>query len=465
MFPTCPPRVLAPSPLAASGNPIVAISSPATHDLSSHAGDPIATSSLIEAVEVPVVSSSISSDHAVNHGARSHSMVTRSQDGTCKVRVLPSLLATNCALQEPHNFKEASQDPNWCTVMAEEFSALLRNNTWSLVPHPSNANIVGSKWVYRIKQRANGSVERLKACLVAQGYMQQPTHPDYVCKLQKALYGLKQAPRASLMAYLLLYVDDIILTASSTLLLASTPLSPKLKITADGGALYHDSSLYRSIVGALQYLTFTRLDIAFAMSQVCQFMHKPTTFHFQAVKWILRYLKGTMDYGLQLYCHSSLSLHMFTDADWAGCIDTRQSVSGYCLFLGNSLISWSSKKQHTVARSSTEVEYHALANAAAEVLWVRQLLFKLYTFLPTAPVFFCDNFSAIYLSINPIQHQRTKNIEIDIHFVHEKITFGLLSVRHVSSYFQCANILTRALSLPLFHTQSQFERALYARSN
>ncbi|GKV11763.1 hypothetical protein SLEP1_g22986 [Rubroshorea leprosula] len=525
---TCSPHV--------PSSPVVAASLPPTHDVSSHASTSFATAPVdaptvpCSSVEAPAVGSSTSStatsssSHAVSHGGRTHTMVTRSQDGTRKIRVLPSLLATDYALHEPKTFKEASEDPNWCTAMAEEFSALLRNNTWSLVPCPPDANVVGSKWVYRIKQKVDGSVERLKARLVAQGYTQQPgidydetfspvvkpitirvvlslavmrswpihqldvknaflngtlsetvymsqppgfidsAHPDYVCKLHRALYGLKQAPRAwfhsahfnatGLFLSQSKYVADLLAKSGMhDCKPASTPLSSKMKLMVDDGALYHDPSLYHSLVGALHYLTFTRPDIAFAVGQVCQFMHKPTTSHFQAVKRILRYLKGTMDYGLQLYHHSLLSLHMFTDADWAGCVDTRQSVSSYCLFLGNSLISWSSKKQHTVARSSAEAEYRALANATAEVLWVRQLLFELYTFLPTAPVLFCDNLSAIYLSLNPIQHQRSKHIEIDIHFVREKIAYGILSIRHVSSYFQRADVLTKALSMPLFHTQ------------
>ncbi|GKV03086.1 hypothetical protein SLEP1_g15454 [Rubroshorea leprosula] len=144
------------SPLAVSRSPVVATSLPFTHDLSSHVGDLIAARSLLKASEVLVVNSSVatipsSSDHSMTHGARTHSMVTWTQDGTCKVDVLPSLLVTDCALREPRNFKEASKDSDWCTTMAEEFSALLRNNSWSLVPCPSNANIVGLKWVYCIK--------------------------------------------------------------------------------------------------------------------------------------------------------------------------------------------------------------------------------------------------------------------------------------------------------------------------
>ncbi|GKU87503.1 hypothetical protein SLEP1_g1895 [Rubroshorea leprosula] len=233
----------------------------------------------------------------------------------------------------------------------------------------------------------------------------------------------------------------------------STPLTPKHKLQANDSPLCSDASLYRSLVGALQYLTFTRPDIAFAVNQVCQYMHVPTENHFLAVKRILRYLKGTMHHGLQLYHDSLPSLNAFTDADWAGCLDTRRSTSGFCLFYGRSLISWSSKKQSTVARSRAEAEYRALANAVAEVLWVKQLLAELHLFLPSAPTVFCDNLSAIYMTLNPIQHQRTKHIEIDIHFVREKVASRIVTLQHVSSSFQRADILTKALSAPAFCSQ------------
>lgn len=133
-------------------------------------------------------------------------------------------------------------------------------------------------------------------------------------------------------------------------------------------------------------------------------MHVPTENHFVAIKCILCYLKGTMHHGLQLYHDSLPSLYAFMDVDWVGCLDTRHSTSGFCLFYGCSLISWSSKKQSTIAHSSVEAEYRVLANAVVEVLWVQQLLPELHLFLPSAPTVFCDNLSTIYMTLNPIQH-------------------------------------------------------------
>ncbi|XP_023742457.1 uncharacterized mitochondrial protein AtMg00810-like [Lactuca sativa] len=267
-----------------------------------------------------------------------------------------------------------------------------------------------------------------------------PSAPNHVCLLQKSLYGLKQAPLAwfqrfaqfitssgftnskldtslfiyrqgDQIAYLLLYVDDIVLTASTTSLLhhiiaslrpefsmtdlgvlnyflgvavsrdnqgmflsqqkyaiqileqahmlnykpARTPADTSAKFDGSGPPVT-DPTLYRSLTGALQYLTFTRPDITNVVQQVCLFMHDPREPHFTALKRILRYLRGTLDHGLQLYASPSHGLVAYSDADWAGYPTTRRSTSGYYVFLGQNLVSWSSKRQGTISRSSAETE-------------------------------------------------------------------------------------------------------------
>jgi hypothetical protein len=149
------------------------------------------------------------------------------------------------------------------------------------------------------------------------------------------------------------------------------------------------------------------------------YMHDPREPHLSALKRILRYLQGTLDLGLHLHRTSPVDLTVYTDADWAGCPDTRKSTSGYAVFLRDNLISWSSKRQPTVSQSSTEAEYRAVVNGVAKACWLRQLLTELRCPLRCATVVYCDNVSAVYLSTNPIQHQRTKHIEIDLHFVRE----------------------------------------------
>jgi hypothetical protein len=156
-------------------------------------------------------------------------------------------------------------------------------------------------------------------------------------------------------------------------------------------------------------------------------MHQSSTIHFVAAKRILRYLKGTLDKGI-LFQPGPLALTAFTDADWAGDASDRRSTSGIVVFLGNNPITWLSKKQHTVSRSSTEAEYCSLATGAAELAWLRQVLCDLRLYLPSAPLIWCDNTSALALASNPVFHGRTKHIEVDYHYVREKVVRGDLSL-------------------------------------
>jgi len=155
-----------------------------------------------------------------------------------------------------------------------------------------------------------------------------------------------------------------------------TPISATKKLSfTEGEALgEEDSTKYRSIVGALQYLTLTRPDLSFSVNKVCQFLHKPTTVHWGAVKRIIRYVKGTLTMGPQLRRSTSTLVSAFSDADWAGCVDDRRSTGGFAVFFGPNHVSWSARKQPTVSRSSTEAEYKALANATAEMMWIQRLL-------------------------------------------------------------------------------------------
>lgn len=230
-----------------------------------------------------------------------------------------------------------------------------------------------------------------------------------------------------------------------------TPCLPYNRLFKDDGTPYNNPTAYRSIVGALQYLTFTRPDIAFSVHQVCQFMQSPMVSHFTAVKRILCYLKGTLSVGIS-YTRGDLSLKAFSDVEWAGDPNDRRSTTSMVVFLRNNLISWSSKKQHTVSRSSTEVEYRAMSTTAAELDWIQQLLQFMHVIHAAAPVLLCDNLSVIALSFNPVQHQWTKHIEIDVHFVRERVARKTLLVQFVSSRKQFVDILTKGLNAPLFRS-------------
>ena len=530
----------------------------------------------------------------------SHPMITRAKAGIFKPRYRADFASTGLvaalhASTDPRGFKTASRHPHWLRAMQDELDALKRNNTFVLVPRPVDHNVVGCKWIFRTKYLADGSIDRHKARLVAQGfsqvpgldfshtfspvvkaatvrvvlslavahkwrlhqldinnaflnghltgcvYMEQPPgfedprYPNHVCRLDKALYGLKQAPRAwfhrlstflvangftysradpslfvfrrgTCIMYLLVYVDDLILTGNQPYLIQSfiTKLNAEFAIkdlgqlsyflglevtyTKDGlflsqskyaldilkwanmvdaksvttplaanaafvtsGDPFDDPTTYRSLVGALQYLTITRPDISYAVNQVSQFLQAPTLAHFQSVKRILRYIKGTLSFGLT-FSHRTPppALLGYSDADWARCLETRRSTYGYSIFLGGNLVSWSAKKQPTISRSSCESEYRAMANTAAEIVWVTHLLRELHVLPPDRPTLLCDNQSAIFLSQNPISHKRAKHIDIDYHFVRELVSSGKLYTRFVPTKLQLADIFTKSLPQPLF---------------
>uniref|UniRef100_A0A2N9EKK8 Uncharacterized protein n=1 Tax=Fagus sylvatica TaxID=28930 RepID=A0A2N9EKK8_FAGSY len=479
---------------------------------------------------------------------------------------------------------------NPVNTTAPEASSL-SSGTWDLVDLPAGKSAIGCKWVYKIKTRSDGTVDRYKARLVAKGFTQEygidyeetfapvarlssvrtlivvsasrhwplfqmdvknaflngelteevymqlspgfsqpPGFSHKVCRLRRALYGLKQAPRAwfakfsstisqhgfSASSYdsalffrrsdhgitlLLLYVDDMIITGddvqgiqdlkrflgqhfemkdlgplsyflglevssssngyyltqakyTSDLIsragitdskIVDTPIEYNNRLNTHDGEPLPDATLYRQLVGSLVYLTVTRPDISYAVHIVSQFMAAPRSLHYAAVLRILRYLKDTLFHGLHFSSQSSLTLQAYSDADWAGDPTDRRSTTRYCFLLGDSLISWRSKKQSVVARSSTEVEYRALADTTAELLWLRWLLQDLGIDCSTAVPIHCDNRSAIQIAHNDVFHERTKHIEIDCHFVRHHLLQGTLQLRSVSSQDQLADIFTKPM--------------------
>ncbi|KAH9761225.1 hypothetical protein KPL70_000416 [Citrus sinensis] len=350
---------------------------------------------------------------------------------------------------EPLSISQALADPMWFQAMQEEFQALQNSKTWELVLPDTPVKIVGNKWVFRIKYNSDGSLSRYKARLVVKGF-HQTQGVDYTetfspvvkaSTLKKVIYGLKQAPRAwfdrfkdamttqwhcqhsksdSSLFYkwindhvilVLVYIDDIILTGSNPQLIQ--------QVIQD---MHHTFAL--KDLRDLNY--FLGIEVV-----------KPAT-------------------GLYLsqakYIADILAKHdmVYSNSDWAFNRDDKKSVAGYAVYLGPNLVSWSSKKQAVVSRSSTKAEYRALAHATSEVIWIQSLLQELQIKLSTTPMMWCDNQGAIALAYNPVYHAKTKHVELDIHFIRDKVAAKSIEVSYVPSDDQSADILTKALSFKQF---------------
>ncbi|CAH9115063.1 unnamed protein product [Cuscuta epithymum] len=478
--------------------------------------------------------------------------------------------------------------------MQKEITALEENNTWTLVHLPHGKRIVDSKWVYKIKYKPNGDVERYKARLVARGFTQiegvdfhetfAPVaklvtvrcmlavaakrnwivhqldvnnaflHGDLsedvymripqgfaksgdtrVCKLQKSLYGLRQASRnwyhkftqalqdigfrqsradhslfifqnGHINTYALIYVDDVLLAGDdishiSTVknyldtkfsikdlgklkyflgievarspdgfvlsqrkytldileesgLLAGRPstfpMEQNLKLRPDDDSPPVDASSYRRLIGRLLYLTVTRPDIVYAVSQLSQFLNSPRQTHLNAAIRVLRYLKHTPGQGIFLSSTNDLTLKGYCDADWAGCPFTRRSSTGYFITIGGSPVSWRTKKQSVVSRSSAEAEYRAMAVTVSEIVWLRWLLQDLTVNHNSPTPLYCDNQAARHIALNPVFHERTKHVEMDCYFVRERVARNEIQPLFISTSNQVADIFTKALGTDRF---------------
>lgn len=521
----------------------------------------------------------------VEPGPRRSQRVRKPNTKYANVAIIEDVLA------EPRSFEEASLKEEWCQAMQVEMEALYRNETWELVSKPDGVKPVSCKWVYKLKQKADGSVERCKARLVARGfsqeygvnfeetfspvaklttvrvllavaacrqweltqmdvnnaflygeldhviYMDQPSgfvsqdRPDYVCKLKKAIYGLKQSPRAwfgkiaeflelngfqlthadtslfikkidDKVVVVLVYVDDLIITGDVqeeitqlkanlcvrfkmkdlgklvhfigleltyceegfvlhqrkyagdllqkfsilTCKPAVTPMEPGIRLYAHEGKKIDDPSTYRSMVGSLIYLTLTRPDISFAVGVLSRFMQDPRKQHMIAMKRVLRYIRATVEKGVGFKRESGPKLMGFCDADYAGDLNERRSTTGYVFMFGSCPVSWSSKRQSTVSLSTTEAEYRAGSSAAQECIWLVRLLKDLNQKMDYPIQLLCDNQSAIKLAENPVFHARTKHIEVDHHFIREKVLKGDIDLQWIDTRDQVADVFTKSLS-------------------
>lgn len=228
------------------------------------------------------------------------------------------------------------------------------------------------------------------------------------------------------------------------------PVDQNLSLTQSNGELLHDPFQYRRLVGRLIYLTITRPDLVYVVHILSQFMDKPRQPHLEAAHKVLRYIKQAPGQGILLPSKGPLELKAFCDADWARCKDTRRSLTRYCILLGHAPISWKTKKQSTVARSSAEAEYRSMATTCCEVTWLQSILKDLNVCQAQPVKLFCDNQVAIHIVSNPVFHERTKHIEIDCHVVREKVQKGVIKTAYIGTSDQPADLFTKPLSSTQF---------------
>lgn len=534
---------------------------------------------------------------------------------------------SSCILLSEIPIKQAlsgSDCEEWYKAMGEEIKAIIKNNTWKLVDRPNNETVIGSRMILRNKYNSDGSVQRKKARLVAQGFTQQPgvhfnqtfapvarlssirfltaiaakygmkikqfdietaflngtlreevymetpkklkeiletiirsserdkeilrkckmmlkelESGNKVCLLKKALYGLRQAGRAwneklnsvlktlganptnadpcvyqkkdrnGKLMLISVYVDDILVASHDVKSVEDfkqsmsqhfkvrdlgdvnyclgvdfcqtdrriyvcqkgyirellnrfgmtdakpvrTPMCLNTNLVRNENPTDEDRNLpYRELVGALMYVALgTRPDISFAVSHLSQFNNCFDRTHWVAAKRLLRYLKYTMDYGI-VFEADKKGVMGFVDADWANCVIDRRSYTGYVFTLSGGAISWDSKKQRTVALSSTEAEYMAMSEATKELLHLRSLVKEL-NLKDLESITLCnDNNSALKLAENPTFHARSKHIDVRHHFVRDVLKNMKMKITHVSTDEMPADVLTKRLPAPKYET-------------
>ncbi|GJY12628.1 retrovirus-related pol polyprotein from transposon TNT 1-94 [Tanacetum coccineum] len=390
------------------------------------------------------------------------------------------MFALTVSRTEPKNIKEAMDDSAWIDSCRRNFHRI--DFECSLLHLVARLELYGFFIAFMVALKSftvyqmDVKTAFLYGPLKEEVYVNQPDgfvdpyYPDKVYRLKKALYGLKQAPRAckfdmSMIGELKFflgiqihqsprgifinqakYAQEILknhgMTSCDSI---GTPMATK-HLDADLSGTPVDQTKYRSMVGALMYLTASRPDIVHATCYCARYQAKPTEKHLTAVKRIFRYLKDSINMGLWYPKDTSFELTAFLDLDHAGCLDSRKSTSGGIQFLGgDKLVSWSSKKQDCTSMSSAEAEYVSLSACCAQVLWLRTQLTDYGFHFDKIPMYY-DSKAAIAISCNPVQHSCTKHIDVRYHFIKEQVEKGIVELFFVGTEYQLADLFTKALS-------------------
>ncbi|XP_069146032.1 uncharacterized protein [Solanum lycopersicum] len=331
-------------------------------------------------------------------------------------------------ITEPKSYKEACSDPRWISAMKEKIQALEANKTWLIVPLPSHKKPIGCKWVYKIKFKADGTKKGIL--------------------MNQRKYALELIEEMGLTAAKPSWTPlDINLKLTNTLLdeaMNITDSNKAMNITND--QVLADKGPYQRLIGRLLYLTLSRPDIGFAVQTLSQFLQCPKKSHMEAALKVVRYIKREPTMGVLMSSKKDRELIAFCDADWAACPNTRRSVAGFLIKHGESLISWKSKKQTTVSRSSAESEYRSMASTVSELVWIIALYKELGEEIHLPVKLFCDSEAALQIEANPVYHERTKHIEVGCHFIREKIQIGLIQTLYIRTQEQQADIMTKGLA-------------------
>ncbi|KAJ9544671.1 hypothetical protein OSB04_024378 [Centaurea solstitialis] len=411
---------------------------------------------------------------------------------------------------EPKNVSQALEDSDWLLAMQEELLQFKRNKVYRLVPRSQDKSIIKTKWIFRNKKDESGLIVRNKARLVAKGYSQQEGIDYYanfsaVARIEAIRIFLAYAAHKNIKVFQMdvksaflngvlheeVYIEqpegfvdpdlctkfliswrpriqvkqnpDGIFINQSTYIkdmlkkFNMTDCSPIKTQMPSGNLLGPDlagksvaQKIYRSMIGSLLYLTATRPDIMFSTCFCARFQANPKESHLAAVKRILRYLKGTPEMGLWYPKDSSFELISFTDSDYGGCKLDRKSTSGSCQFIGDKLVSWTSKKQNCVSNSTAEAEYVAAASCCSQVLWMKTQLLDYGYKLKRVPIY-CDSESAIAIMSNPVQHSKTKHIDIRYHFIKDNVEKGNIEMFFVQTDYQLADLFSKSLDEKRFN--------------